>query len=189
MLRRGSGAEAARLLWATDHRNPLSPWWYIAARTIILEFRRRPARTALRVAAVLALAAYCMVVTVAGRQARAFALGLAMLVVVWMANRYTEQIIWNFHGALAASLFSVATYAHFLADGRRRHFLYAISIITWFIAFATYTIQCGAVLAIGIWHFDVLRSSSPACCVPLSSAAAMPSSTPFPIWCCLGCFC
>jgi hypothetical protein len=28
MLRRGSGADAARLLWALDHRNPLSPWWY-----------------------------------------------------------------------------------------------------------------------------------------------------------------
>jgi hypothetical protein len=29
ILRRGQGADAARLLWAIDNRNPLSPWWYI----------------------------------------------------------------------------------------------------------------------------------------------------------------
>ena len=153
MLRRGSGADAARLLWALDHRNPLSPWWYIAARKIILNFDGGLLALRYGIAGVLAVSTYYMVVMVAGRQARAFALGLAMLVMVWMANRYTEQIIWNFHGALAASVLSVATYAHFLADGRRRHFLYAISIITWFIAFATYTIQCGAVLAIGYLAF------------------------------------
>ena len=38
MLRRGDGTDAARLFWAIDHRNPLSPWWYIAARNIILNF-------------------------------------------------------------------------------------------------------------------------------------------------------
>ena len=153
MLRRGSGADAARLLWALDHRNPLSPWWYIAARKIILNFDGGLLALRYGIAGVLAVSTYYMVVMVAGRQARAFALGLAMLVMVWMANRYTEQIIWNFHGALVASVLSVATYAHFLADGRRRHFLYAISITTWFIAFATYTIQCGAVLAIGYLAF------------------------------------
>jgi hypothetical protein len=149
MLRRGDGADAARLFWAIDHRNPLSPWWYIAARNIVLNFDFGLLGLRYGMAAVLAISTYYMVLMVAGRQARIFALGLATSVVVWMANRYTDQIIWNFHGALAASLLSVATYAHFIAGGRRRYFLYAVSIITWFIAFATYTIQCGAVLAIG----------------------------------------
>ena len=148
MLQRGRGAEAARLFWAIDHRNPLSPWWYIAARPIILGFDAGLLALRYAVAAVLALAAYCMVVTVAGRQARAFALGVAMVSVVWTANHYPEQIIWNFEGALAASLLSVAAYARFVEEGRRRYRLYAISIVLWFVAFATYTIQCGAVLAI-----------------------------------------
>jgi hypothetical protein len=161
MLRRGSGADAARLLWAIDHRNPLSPWWYIAARKIILNFGSGLFALRYGIAGVLAISSYYMVVAVASPKARAFALGLAMLVVVWMANRYTEQIIWNFHGALAASLLSVASYAHFLAEGRRRHVLYAISMIIWFIAFATYTIQCGAVLAIvylAFRHAPVVQS-------------------------------
>ena len=159
LLQRGRGAEVARLFWTIDHRNPLSPWWYIAARPIILGFDAGLLALRYAIAAVLALAAYCMVVTVAGRRARAFALGIAMLGVFWMANRFTEQVIWNFQGALAASLLSVAAYARFVEEGQRSYRLYGISIVLWFVAFATYTIQCGAVLAIGYLAFR--RSPAP----------------------------
>jgi len=149
ILQRGEGTNAARLSWAIDSRNPLSPWWYIAARPIILRFEAGLLALRYGMAAVLALSSYCMVVTVAGRQSRLFALGLGILVTFWMSNRFTDQIIWNFQGALAASLISVAAYAEFLRNERRSYLLYAVSIISWFIAFASYTIQCGAVLAIG----------------------------------------
>jgi hypothetical protein len=153
ILQRGAGAEAARLFWAHDHRNPLSPWWYIAARGIILHFDAGLLALRYAMAVVLAAATYCMVVTVAGRRARAFALAVAIVIVFWMANRFPDQIIWNFHGALAASLLSIAAYARFIGEGRRHHLLYALSLLLWFIAFATYTIQCGAVLAIGYLAF------------------------------------
>jgi hypothetical protein len=159
MLQRGRGGEAARLFWAMDYRNPLSPWWYIAARPIILGFDAGLLALRYAVAALLAFTAYCMVVTVAGRQARALALGIAMVSVFWMANRYTEQIIWNFQGALAASLLSVAAYARFVEEDRRSYRLYAISIVLWFVAFATYTIQCGAVLA--IFYLAIRRAPAP----------------------------
>jgi hypothetical protein len=148
MLQRGRGAEAARLLWAIDHRNPLSPWWYIAARSIILGFDAGLLALRYLISVVLAISAYALVLTIAGQRARAFGLGLAMVIVVWTANRYTDQIIWNFEGALAASLLSVAAYARFLMQGRRSYRLYAASVVLWFIAFGTYTVQCGAVLAI-----------------------------------------
>src|SRR5262249_50167640 len=77
MLRRGDGADAARLFWAIDHRNPLSPWWYIAARNIILNFDFGLLALRYGMAAVLAISTYYMVLMVAGRQARIFALGLA----------------------------------------------------------------------------------------------------------------
>ena len=60
MLQRGRGAEAARLFWAIDHRNPLSPWWYIAARPIILGFDAGLLALRYAIAALLAFAAYCM---------------------------------------------------------------------------------------------------------------------------------
>jgi hypothetical protein len=153
MLQRGRGAEVARLFWTIDHRNPLSPWWYIVARPIILGFDAGLLALRYAAAALLGFAAYCMVVTVAGRRARAFALGVAMVSVFWMANRFTEQVIWNFQGALAASVLSVAAYARFVEEGRRSYRLYAVSMVLWFVAFATYSIQCGAVLAIGYLAF------------------------------------
>lgn len=149
MLQRGPGAQAARLLWAFDFRNPLSPWWYIAARDFILHFD--PGLLVLRyaTAAVLALSSYLLVILVAGLRARPFALALAVLILLWMPNRYTDQIIWNFQGALAASILSVAAYAQFIGKERRFYHLYGLSLLLWFLAFATYTIQCGAVVAIG----------------------------------------
>ena len=149
MLQRGPGAETARLLWAYDHRNPLSPWWYIAARNLILSFDAGLLVLRYTIAAVLALSSYFLVLAVAGRSARPFALALAVLIVFWMANRFTEQIIWNFQGALAASMLSIAAYARFIAKARRPYHLYALSLVLWFFAFATYTLQSGAVVAIG----------------------------------------
>src|SRR5262245_11884624 len=148
MLRRGEGADAARLFWATDHRNPLSPWWYITTRWIILNFEAGLLALRYATSALIALSSYCLVITIAGRRSRSFALGLAILTVFWMANRYTDQIFWNFQGALAFSLLSIAAYAQFLRGDRRSYHLYATSLIAWFIAFTTYTIQCGAMLAV-----------------------------------------
>jgi hypothetical protein len=153
ILRRGPGTEAARLWWAHDYRNPLSPWWYIAARDIILQFDAGLLAMRYAMAVVLAIATYCVVVTVAGRQARGFALAAAVLIVFWIANRFLDQPVWIFHGALAASLLSIATYAWFIEQGRRHYRLYALSLLLWFIALATYTIQCGAVFAIGYLAF------------------------------------
>ena len=34
-LQDGRGSNAAKLFWTVDHRNALSPWWYLAARPLI----------------------------------------------------------------------------------------------------------------------------------------------------------
>jgi hypothetical protein len=158
ILQRGHGTDAARLFWSIDYRNPLSPWWYIAARQLIVNIDAGLLALRYGVTVLLAFSSYLLVITVAARGARAFALALALLVSVWMANRFPDQIIWNFQGALAASMLSVATYARFVTDPRRPYYLYALSLVLWFVAFATYTIQCGAVLAVG---YLALRRGSP----------------------------
>jgi hypothetical protein len=75
----GGLAAAARLMWALDNRNPLSPWWYIAARKIILNYHIGLFGLRYAIGLLHALSAYCMVITVAGGQSRAFALGLSIL--------------------------------------------------------------------------------------------------------------
>ena len=155
MLQRGAGADAARIFWEGEQRNPLSPWWYIAARPVIFGFDAGLLALRYGVSLLLASCAYYLVIVVTGRGSRPFALCLAMLVVFWAANRYPGQIYWNFEGALAASLLSVATYVQFVKGGRLNYLLYAGSLLLWFLAFATYTLQCGAALAIGYAAFRI----------------------------------
>ena len=171
MLQRGPGAETARLQWALDHRNPLSPWWYIAARQVILSFDTGLLILRYAIAAVLAFSSYALVIAVAGRKAKPFALALAVLIPFWMANRFSEQIIWNFQGALAASILCVAAYARFLGKARRPYHLYALSLVLWFFAFATYTLQCGAVVAIS--YLALRQTFSPSIDDPLDPSPSL----------------
>ena len=147
LLQTGNGADTASLWWAGSQRNPLAPWWHIAAKDVILGFDAGLLSLRYAMAALLALSTYYMVVIVAGRRSRSFALGLGIVIVFWMASRHTA-LVWNFQGALSASLLSVATYGHFFKSGRLSYLLLT-SILLYFVAIATYTIQCGAAIAIG----------------------------------------
>ena len=153
ILQRGQGGSAANIFWHINDRNPLSPWWYIALKNVILGVD--PGLLIIRyvVGLGLALATYFLVVELAGRQARMFALGVALLVAVWMPNGYLDQIYWNFQAALIASMISVLAYARFLNGGRGDHRWYALSLVCWFLAIASYSIQCGAVVAVGYLAF------------------------------------
>ena len=63
---------------------------------------------------------------------------------------YLDQIYWSFLGALSLSLLSVAAFATWLQSGRRATILYGLSLCFWFAAFASYSFQVGAILAVGI---------------------------------------
>jgi hypothetical protein len=153
ILQKGPGAGAASEFWSVNDRNPLSPWWYILFRPLILDVE--PGLLLIRYATglALALATYILVTTIAGRQAQSFALGSAYAVVLWMANGHLDQVYWNFQAALVCSIVSVIFYAKFVDGGRQDYRLYALSLVTWFLAFASYTIQSGAVLAVAYIAF------------------------------------
>jgi hypothetical protein len=153
MLQTNAGADVARTFWSIDHRNPLSPWWYIGARSLILHYSNGLLLLRYAMALFLAISCYIMVISLAGRGTRALALTTAMSVSVWMANRYFDQIFWNFQGALALSLLSVAAFACSQEPTHRARLFYALSLIGWFIALGTYTIQSGAILAMAYIAF------------------------------------
>ena len=147
LLQRGHGPETANLWWVYSQRNPFAPWWHILAKHVILGFDGGLLALRYAIAAALALSAYYMLLTITGRCSRLFALALSLVIVFSMASS-GSPLIWNFQGALCASLLSVATYAHFFRAGRPPYLLLS-SIVFYFLAVATYTIQCGAALAIG----------------------------------------
>ena len=146
ILLKGEGANAAGVFWQVNDRNPLSPWWYIAFRKLILDVE--PGLLILRLLVGLSLGIASYVLIAAVTQTRILALGVGLTVTLWMANGYVDQIYWNFQAALVCSLVSVIFYHRFLQSGRADHRLYALSLVMWLLAIGTYTIQCGAMLAI-----------------------------------------
>lgn len=148
MLRGAPGAQAARRLWEIDSRNPLSPWWYIAVRRLIVHSDYGLTIVRYGVGFALAACAYGTVLAIAGRAARGLALAIGIAVAAWAANRYLDFVFWNFQGALAFSLLSVLLFVRSERHGPFARLAYASSVLCYFVAVTTYTIQCGAVVAI-----------------------------------------
>ena len=153
ILQTGKGANAASVFWTINDRNPLSPWWYIGFRRLILGFD--PGLLILRyvVGLALAIATYDLIRRVCGPGLQLFALACAMLVAVSMANGYFDQIYWNFEASLVCSLISIICYLHFQSSNRTAYSWYSAALVFWFVAIASYTIQCGALLAIAFLAF------------------------------------
>ena len=116
-LHQPDAGSAASLAWQMNDRNPLSPWSMILVRNIILGFDS--GLLLLRYAAGLALAliSYGLVVALNGRQP--FALGLGVVMAVFMANGYPEYFYWDYEVALIFALASVALWAQATLYQRR----------------------------------------------------------------------
>ncbi|WP_147021750.1 hypothetical protein [Microvirga aerophila] len=151
-LQEGPGSLAARIFWQIDGRNPLSPWWYISVRSLILSYPAAFLVLHLAASLLLGLACYLTVISVTRGRGRLFGISLGILTAVFLCSTRTDNVHWLLLGALACSLLSVACFAQFLNSGRRPMWL-AWSLILWTVAFQTYTIQSGAVLAVGVLSF------------------------------------
>jgi hypothetical protein len=144
-LQDGPGYGATKLFWAVDHRNALSPWWYLAARPLIAATPAAPLILHLLVGLFVGIAAYLMLCEVTHSQY--FALSVGLLTALFIPNVYRDEILWNFLGALGCTLLSIWLFALFCKDKRKSGFL-AASYLAWLVAITTYTIQIGAMGAI-----------------------------------------
>ncbi|MBR0666571.1 hypothetical protein GXW71_19590 [Roseomonas hellenica] len=99
----------------------------------------------------LAISAYVMVRCLAPVSGRGLALSVGILVACWTFSTTVDQIYWNFLGALALTMLCIASFAVWSnRAGREATGWYGISLCLWFAAFATYTFQVGAILAVSV---------------------------------------
>jgi hypothetical protein len=147
LLMKPTVGETARGLWQIDHRNPLSPWWYIAFKPVILGWPQGLFMLRNLVGLALALSAYGLIVTWLGAAARAFAVTVACLIAIFTANAFFDQIYWNFQVALVCSILCVTCYLRHRREPASGQWL-AAALALWLMAIATYTIQTGAIVAI-----------------------------------------
>jgi hypothetical protein len=144
-LQEGPGFAAAKLFWAVDHRNALSPWWYIAARPLIDSVAAAPLILHLLTGLFVGVATYLALVALT--RSRSFALSVGILSSLFLPNVYRDEVIWNFVAALGCSLLSIWLFALFCQNRHKSGYL-AASYIAWFVAISTYTIQIGGMGAV-----------------------------------------
>lgn len=149
ILNASSIAAQAQTFWSMNDRNPLSPWWYIIAQYLYMGLPNGPLLTRLAMNPLLAMSAYVMVRCLAPVSGRGLALAVGILVACWTFSTTVDQIYWNFLGALALTMLCIASFAAWSnRSGTGTTGWYGISLCLWFAAFATYTFQVGAVLAV-----------------------------------------
>lgn len=149
LLQAPSVHDVANGFWKLDGRNPLSPWLYILARPLI----ELPGGISILhhlVSLVLGLATYALLRILLRGQHRWYVLSVSAVVVVNQSNAYFDHIIWNFQLALACTLLAISAFIHFLDSDRRAVWAYGMSLVLWCAAFETYTLQSGAIVAIGL---------------------------------------
>jgi hypothetical protein len=144
-LKDHNGLYAAKLFWAADNRNALSPWWFIVARPLIDATPAAPLILHLLIGLFIGIAAYLLLTELT--QSRCFALSVGSLSALFIPNAYQSSVIWNLVGALGCSLISIWLFAVFCRNRSKTGYL-AASYVAWFVAIGTYTIQIGAIGAI-----------------------------------------
>jgi hypothetical protein len=171
ILQQQTPLAAAKAFWQINDRNALAPWWYIALAPVILGYDGGLFLVRLVVGLLLALSAYIFLLVFT--RSRAFALGVACVVAVFLGNGFLDQIYWTMQLALIFSLWSLTFYKIFI-DGRGDYRLYAAAIVAWFFALGTYSIQTGAILAVALIAF-----TAPATGVLARARRAIMDTLPF----------
>jgi hypothetical protein len=145
LLQDGPGFAAAKLFWVLDHRNGLSPWWYLAARPLIESISAAPLILHLLAGLFVGFFAYLLFTELT--HSRHFGLSVGILSALFIPNVHRDDVIWNLVGAVGCTLLSIWLFAVFCKDRRQSGFL-AASYVAWFVAFSTYSLQVGAIGAI-----------------------------------------
>jgi hypothetical protein len=143
------GLELHHQFWETlETRNPLAPWWYQAFSRLILLLPEGLYLLRKLVDLFLAASVYLLVNQISRARLPKLAFACGMLVLFWNFSGFLEQIMWIPLTAFGLSILSVYFYCRYLDSGRATADYLIISLLLFFVALGTYTIQCGVPIAV-----------------------------------------
>jgi hypothetical protein len=143
------GLEMVQQFWATlEKRNPLAPWWYQAFSPLIFLMPEGLYLLRKLVDLFMAISVYLLVDQISRAKLPKFALACGVLVLFWNFSGYVEQIMWIMLISFGLSILSVYFYCRYLDSGRATADYLVISLLLFFAALATYSIQCGVPIAV-----------------------------------------
>jgi hypothetical protein len=134
--------------WTLESRNPLAPWWYQAFSPLIFLLPEGLYLLRKLVDLFLATSVYLLVDRISHARLPKFAFACGVLVLFWNFSGYFEQIMWIPLMAFGLSMLSVYFYCRHLDSGRATTDYLVISLLLFFVALATYSIQCGVPIAV-----------------------------------------
>ena len=150
MLLTDPGTTLAHHFWQIDGRNPLVPWWYLLFRAPILGFDPTLYLLRMVVALLLATGLVMLLRRLWRGRADSMAVLTGLFVLFWNFNFYHEQIIWPFQLSQAIALWTVYAYVVYLDGRRKRPLLLGIVLLGTLVSIATYTLQAGTILMVGV---------------------------------------
>jgi hypothetical protein len=143
------GLELHHQFWATlETRNPLAPWWYQAFSPLIFLLPEGLYLLRKLVDLFLATSVYLLVNQICRARLPKLAFACGVLVLFWNFSGFLEQITWIPLTSFAFSILSVYFYCRYLDSGRAKADNFVVSLLLFFVALATYTIQCGLPIAV-----------------------------------------
>lgn len=148
--------DVAKIFWGWDHRNPLSPWWYMAAKSLILSVPAAPAILHMLAGLFVGITAYLLFTELTRSQPFAFSVGL--LCALYVGDVRLDDVMWVFVIALGFTFLTMQLFARFCKGGRKNYHLLAGSLLAWFVALGTYTIQMGAIAGVFFIAYRARRS-------------------------------
>ncbi len=149
LLQKYPGLEMVRQFWETlEKRNPLAPWWYQAFTPLIFLMPEGLYLLRKLVDLFMAISVYLLVGQISRARIPKFALGCGVLVLFWNFSGYQEQILWLTLVSFGLSILSVWFYCLYLDSARAAADYIVISLLLFFVALATYSIQCGVPIAV-----------------------------------------
>jgi hypothetical protein len=142
------GFELNRQYWAIASRNPLVSWWYQAFSPLIYLLPEGLYLLRKLVDLFLAASVYLLVDQICRARLPKFAFACGVLVLFWNFSGYLDQIMWIMLISFGLSILSVYFYCRYLDSGRATAEYFVISLLLFFVALATYSIQCGGPIAV-----------------------------------------
>lgn len=142
--------DIAHQFWQIDWRNPLSPWYWMLVSKFITTYNWALYSIRTLLDPILALTIYFLVLRLGKNKNFNYAIYLGLATLFWNFFVNYDQLIWVFYSALCFSLLSILFYCKYVDSGRQETFNFAISLICYFAAISTYTLQSGAIIAIGL---------------------------------------
>ncbi|MBV9672938.1 MAG: hypothetical protein JO076_08975, partial [Verrucomicrobia bacterium] len=149
LVQKYSGIEMVRQFWETlEKRNPLAPWLYQAFTPLIFLMPEGLYLLRKLVDLFMAASVYLLIDQISRGRIPKLALACGVLVLFWNFSGYQEQILWIMLISFGLSILSVYFYCRYLDSGRAKADYIVISLVLFFVALATYSIQCGVPLAV-----------------------------------------